>query len=60
MTLGLAKKLAGLRFDTLCAHLNARHADRMTGADLKREEQADALSEPPSETSRLIATDAPD
>jgi hypothetical protein len=32
----------------------------MTGADPKWEEQAEALSEPPSETSRLIATDAPD
>lgn len=37
-----------------------QHADRLTGADQQYEEEATALSDPPEETSHLIAVDLPD
>jgi len=37
-----------------------QHRDRLTGFDRQREEQADALSNPPSQTVHLIAADVPD
>jgi MFS family permease len=38
----------------------AQHTDRLTGADREWEDRAEALSEPHSETSHLIATEVPD
>jgi hypothetical protein len=37
-----------------------QHSDRLTGADRQYEEQADALSNPPSQTTHLLAADIPD
>jgi len=37
-----------------------QHADRLTGADRQFEEQAEALSDPPPETSHLFAVDSPE
>jgi hypothetical protein len=37
-----------------------RHADRLTGADKRFEEAADAMSTRPPETSHLIAAELPD
>lgn len=36
-----------------------QHTDRLTGPDRQFEERAEALSDPPSETSHLIAADVP-
>jgi hypothetical protein len=37
-----------------------QHADRLTGTDQHYEEEARALSDPPEETSHLIAVEVPD
>jgi MFS family permease len=37
-----------------------QHADRLTGTDRQYEEEAEAFSDPPEETSHLIAVDLPD
>ncbi len=37
-----------------------QHRDRLTGSDRQHEEQADALSDPPSQTTHLFAADIPD
>jgi hypothetical protein len=37
-----------------------QHADRLTGADQRFEEEADAVSDPPPQTSHLIAAELPD
>ena len=36
-----------------------QHADRLTGADQRFEDEADALSDPPPPTSHLIAVNLP-
>jgi MFS family permease len=37
-----------------------QHNDRLTGFDRQREEQAEALSDPPPQTTHLLAADVPD
>jgi MFS family permease len=37
-----------------------QHRDRLTGSDRQHEEQADALSDPPSQTTHLFTADIPD
>ena len=37
-----------------------QHADRLTGTDQQYEEEAKAFSDPPEETSHLIAVELPD
>jgi hypothetical protein len=38
----------------------SQHADRLTGADQQYEREATVLSNPPEETSHLIAVEIPD
>jgi hypothetical protein len=37
-----------------------QHRERLTGADRQFEEQAEALSDPPSQTTHLLAAEVPD
>ena len=38
----------------------SQHADRLTGTDRQYEEEAEAFSNPPEETSHLIAVELPE
>jgi hypothetical protein len=37
-----------------------QHADRLTGANQRFDEEADAMSDPPPQTSYLVAAELPD